>query len=116
MAVCVRASAAVKPTVAQTRKATVQKIAQAAVVGVSSLALAFSAHADAAVKLGADSGALEFVPSTVTIKAGEKVTWTNNAGFPHNIVFDEDAVPVSVKIPGQETSIAAATGCEGLHA
>ena len=34
-------------------------------------------------------------PSTVTIKAGESVTWVNNAGFPHNIVFDEDEVPVS---------------------
>jgi len=28
----------------------------------------------------------------VTIKAGEKVSWVNNAGFPHNIVFDEDEV------------------------
>lgn len=53
------------------------------------------AQADATVKLGADSGALEFVPSSVTIKAGETVTWVNNAGFPHNIVFDEDAIPVS---------------------
>ncbi len=25
----------------------------------------------------------------------ESVNWVNNAGFPHNIVFDEDAVPVS---------------------
>ena len=24
------------------------------------------------------------------------MTWTNNAGFPHNIVFDEDAVPAGV--------------------
>lgn len=35
-------------------------------------------------------------PSTVTIKAGETVTWVNNAGFPHNIVFDEDEVPAGV--------------------
>lgn len=74
-----------------------QKAASAAAVSVASLALAFSASADATVKLGADSGALEFVPSAVTIKAGESVTWVNNAGFPHNIVFDEDAAPVSVK-------------------
>jgi plastocyanin len=44
------------------------------------------------------AGALVFEPSTVTIKAGETVTWTNNAGFPHNIVFDEDAVPVSNRL------------------
>jgi plastocyanin len=35
-------------------------------------------------------------PATVTVKAGEAVTWVNNAGFPHNIVFDEDAVPDGV--------------------
>ena len=35
-----------------------------------------------------------FDPATITIKAGESVTWTNNVGFPHNVVFDEDAVPV----------------------
>jgi len=64
-------------------------------VAVSSLALALAANADATVKLGADSGALEFVPSSVTIKAGESVTWVNNAGYPHNIVFDEDESPVS---------------------
>jgi plastocyanin len=32
----------------------------------------------------------------VTIAKGESVTWVNNAGFPHNIVFDEDAVPAGV--------------------
>lgn len=35
-----------------------------------------------------------FEPANVTVKAGEAITWTNNAGFPHNVVFDEDEVPV----------------------
>jgi plastocyanin len=52
------------------------------------------------------AGALVFEPATVTIKAGETVTWTNNAGFPHNIVFDEDAVPVSNRLQlAQLTSV-----------
>jgi plastocyanin len=51
------------------------------------------AYADASVKAGSDSGELVFVPKSVTIKAGEKVSWVNNAGFPHNIVFDEDEIP-----------------------
>jgi plastocyanin len=99
MALCVRASA-VRPQVkaqATWKTPAVQKVAQAAVVGISSLALALSAHADATVKLGADSGALVFDPATVTIKAGESVSWVNNAGYPHNIVFDEDAIPVSAQ-------------------
>jgi plastocyanin len=35
------------------------------------------------------AGALVFDPATITIAKGETITWTNNAGFPHNIVFDE---------------------------
>ncbi|KAL0023389.1 hypothetical protein WJX79_002215 [Trebouxia sp. C0005] len=44
----------------------------------------------------AKGGGLAFDPSTVTIKAGESVTWTNNVGFPHNVVFDEDDIPEGV--------------------
>jgi plastocyanin len=52
----------------------------------------------ASIKLGSDSGGLVFVPDSVTIKSGETVQWTNNAGFPHNIVFDEDNVPDGVDV------------------
>jgi plastocyanin len=48
------------------------------------------------VKLGSDSGGLVFSPDAVSIKAGESVVFTNNAGFPHNVVFDEDNVPEGV--------------------
>merc|ERR1712048_1516045 len=51
--------------------------------------------ARAEVKLGSDGGGLVFVPDKVTIKAGESVTFVNNVGFPHNIVFDEEAVDTS---------------------
>merc|ERR1712224_473921 len=56
------------------------------------------ANADATVKLGSDTGGLNFVPDSVTIKAGGVVQWVNNAGFPHNIVFDEDNVPEGVNV------------------
>ena len=42
------------------------------------------------------AGSLVFDPATVTIAKGESITWVNNVGFPHNIVFDEDAVPGGV--------------------
>lgn len=48
-------------------------------MSIATLGLALSAHA-ANVKLGTDTGSLVFDPDTVTIKAGESVTWTNNAG------------------------------------
>jgi plastocyanin len=85
---------AVKPQASL--RANVQKAAQVAGVAVSSLALALAAHADVNVKLGADTGALAFEPATITIKSGETINFKNNAGFPHNIVFDEDEVPSGV--------------------
>merc|ERR1711985_32801 len=54
--------------------------------------------APATVLLGSDAGALVFVPESVTVKAGESVEFKNNVGFPHNIVFDEDAVPEGVDV------------------
>ena len=50
----------------------------------------------ATVKLGSDGGSLVFVPDTFTIKIGETVEFVNNVGFPHNVVFDEDNVPVEL--------------------
>lgn len=48
------------------------------------------------VKMGADNGGLNFVPSKVTICKGDSVTWINNKSGPHNVVFDEEAVPAGV--------------------
>ncbi|CAK0732116.1 hypothetical protein CVIRNUC_000087 [Coccomyxa viridis] len=80
------------PVVSASLKEDVARFATAAGVGVASLGLALSANA-ASVKLGAAGGALVFEPAEVTIKSGETVTWTNNIGFPHNVVFDEDGIP-----------------------
>ncbi|KAI3431670.1 hypothetical protein D9Q98_004717 [Chlorella vulgaris] len=85
--------AAAKPRMAL--PAAVVRPLKAVGVSVASLALALSANA-ATVKLGADSGALVFEPSSLTVAKGEAVTFVNNAGFPHNVVFDEDEVPAGV--------------------
>jgi plastocyanin len=69
------------------------RVAKAAGISIATVGFALSANA-ATVKLGGDGGALVFDPSSISIKAGESVEWVNNVGFPHNIVFDEDEIPV----------------------
>jgi plastocyanin len=50
------------------------------------------------VKMGSDSGQLVFVPDEIKICSGDSVTWVNNKGGPHNVVFDEEAVPAGVDV------------------
>ncbi|GMI82458.1 plastocyanin 1 [Hibiscus trionum] len=50
------------------------------------------------VLLGADDGSLAFVPQEFSVSAGEKIVFKNNAGFPHNVLFDEDEVPSGVDV------------------
>merc|ERR1739848_877018 len=100
--VAMRKTVAMKASGNQTPKISfVRKVAQTAGVAVSTLALTGTALAGGAnVKLGADNGGLVFDPSTVTINKGDSVTWTNNAGFPHNIMFHED----DLNAPGEKAS------------
>ena len=49
-----------------------------------------------AVKMGSDSGQLVFQPDEVKVCAGDTITWTNNKGGPHNVVFNADAIPSGV--------------------
>lgn len=74
-----------------------KNVGKALFAASSSLLLAASAGA-VEVKMGAEDGALVFLPSTFSVKAGESITFVNNKGFPHNIVFDEDEVPAGVKV------------------
>jgi plastocyanin len=72
-------------------------VGKALVAASSSLLLVASANA-ATVKMGGDDGALGFYPSALSVSSGEAITFVNNRGFPHNVVFDEDEVPAGVKV------------------
>ncbi|KAH6782764.1 plastocyanin 1 [Perilla frutescens var. hirtella] len=48
------------------------------------------------ITLGSDDGGLVFVPQNFEVAAGEKIIFFNNAGYPHNVIFDEDEVPAGV--------------------
>ncbi|EFJ09705.1 hypothetical protein SELMODRAFT_167855 [Selaginella moellendorffii] len=77
----------------------VAKRAGKVMVGVSAGLLLGASSALAAsvtVKMGGDDGSLAFIPKNISIGAGDTVIFENNAGFPHNIIFDEDAVPSGV--------------------
>lgn len=62
---------------------------------VASLALSASPAAAETytVKMGADSGQLQFVPKELKVKPGDTVKWVNNKLAPHNAVFDASGVP-----------------------
>lgn len=90
------ASTSVRPaTVVCSAGSPWEKIGKALVATGAGLLIATSANA-ATVQLGDNTGALVFSPSTITVKSGEKITFTNNKGFPHNVVFDEESVPSGV--------------------
>jgi len=72
-------------------------VGKALVAGASTLLLVASANA-AEVKMGGDDGTLAFFPATVKVSKGEEIKFINNKGFPHNVIFDEDAVPSGVKV------------------
>ena len=44
------------------------------------------------VKMGSDTGMLQFDPAELTIKTGDTVKWVNNKMAPHNAVFESDGV------------------------
>merc|ERR550537_1037851 len=48
------------------------------------------------VKMGSDNGQLVFVPDEITVCKGDTVTWVINKAGPHNVVFDEEAIPSGV--------------------
>jgi len=73
-----------------------EKMGKATAAAALSFALLANGAQAGTVKLGSDSGALVFEPSTLTVKAGEKITFVNNRGFPHNVVFDADEIPEGV--------------------
>eukprot|EP00217_Crustomastix_stigmatica_P013554 CAMPEP_0183795720 /NCGR_PEP_ID=MMETSP0803_2-20130417/5197_1 /TAXON_ID=195967 /ORGANISM="Crustomastix stigmata, Strain CCMP3273" /LENGTH=139 /DNA_ID=CAMNT_0026040205 /DNA_START=48 /DNA_END=467 /DNA_ORIENTATION=+ len=82
---------------AKVAKAPAPKFQPAKVALTMGASLVLAANANAAtIKLGSDSGELVFSPAAITVKTGEKVEFVNNRGFPHNVVFDEDAIPDGV--------------------
>ncbi|CAL4905117.1 unnamed protein product [Urochloa decumbens] len=94
-----RTAAATRRPAAFTVRASLRKAAGTAAVAVAAstalLVLPGAAMAKE-VLLGADDGGLAFVPSEFVVKSGEAITFKNNAGFPHNVVFDDDEVPAGV--------------------
>ena len=91
------ARAAARRSAAFTVRASLGKATGTAAVAVAASALLAGGAAMAQeVLLGANGGVLVFEPSEFTVKAGEAITFKNNAGYPHNVVFDEDEVPSGV--------------------
>merc|ERR1712187_724844 len=58
----------------------------------------------AIVQMGDDDGSLAFVPKELTVKSGETVQFVNNAGFPHNVVFDDEAGMIPAGVDAEKLS------------
>ncbi|KAL5557796.1 hypothetical protein UlMin_034007 [Ulmus minor] len=78
-------------------KASLKDVGVAVAATAASVMLAGNAMA-IEVLLGSSDGGLVFEPSSFSVSSGEKIVFKNNAGFPHNIVFDEDEVPGGVDV------------------
>ncbi|GLT91943.1 hypothetical protein SLE2022_098040 [Rubroshorea leprosula] len=76
-------------------KASLKDVGVAVAATAASAILASNAMA-VEVLLGGDDGSLAFVPNSFSVASGEKIVFKNNAGFPHNVVFDEDEIPSGV--------------------
>ena len=76
-------------------KASLKDVGVAVAATAASVMLASNAMA-VEVLLGGDDGTLAFIPSNFSVAPGEKIVFKNNAGFPHNVVFEEDEVPGGV--------------------
>ncbi|KAE8659832.1 Plastocyanin [Hibiscus syriacus] len=76
-------------------QASLKDVGVAVAATVASAILASNALA-LEVLLGGDDGSLAFIPREFSVSSGEKIVFKNNAGFPHNVVFDEDEVPSGV--------------------
>ncbi|XP_021902702.1 plastocyanin [Carica papaya] len=99
-AVTTKASASVKVSAAAAAprlsvKASMKDLGVAVAATAASVMLASNAMA-IEILLGGDDGSLAFVPSEFSVSKGEKIVFKNNAGFPHNVVFDEDGIPGGV--------------------
>lgn len=89
------AKVAAAPAARLTVKASLKDVG--AVVAATAVSAMLASNAMALdVLLGGDDGSLAFIPGNFSVSAGEKITFKNNAGFPHNVVFDEDEIPAGV--------------------
>lgn len=76
-------------------KASLKDVGVAVVATAATAVIASNAMA-LEVLLGGDDGSLAFIPNNFSVAPGEKIVFKNNAGFPHNVVFDEDEIPGGV--------------------
>ncbi|KAK2997021.1 hypothetical protein RJ639_025800 [Escallonia herrerae] len=77
-------------------KASLKDVGVAAVVATAASAMLAGNAMAIEILLGGGDGSLAFVPGSFSVPSGEKITFKNNAGFPHNVVFDEDEIPAGV--------------------
>ncbi|QNK68835.1 plastocyanin/azurin family copper-binding protein [Variovorax sp. PAMC26660] len=68
-------------------------------IAVQRVALAASAHAAGSSHVAIRNFAFE--PAQITVKAGQSVTWQNDDGAPHGLVFKNGSAGIDLMLPGK---------------
>ncbi|REM68712.1 hypothetical protein DSI38_04490, partial [Mycobacterium tuberculosis] len=66
---------------------------------VQRVALSEGAHAGASTHVTIRNFAFE--PAQITVKAGERVSWQNDDGAPHGLVFKDGSTGIDLLLPGK---------------
>jgi plastocyanin len=87
------------------------RVAATAVVGLSLAGTADSTDAAAAESFVVSMQITGFEPATLTVKAGDRITWINKDLFPHTATADDKTFDSNSVAPaGQWTYVAAKPG------
>jgi len=80
----------------QRRGAMARAAGLAAGLAIATVSQPSFAAATKEVLMGDNSGQLVFVPKEISVCKGDTVKWIINKAGPHNVVFDEEAIPKGV--------------------
>ena len=107
------AGAAISPLLAPTLLVVALAAAPTAPAAPVGAASAASASVEHVVRMVLEGGAYRFEPAALTARPGDRITFVNESGGPHNVAFDAAAIDDALEAPlaaGMPTPMAPLAG------